>query len=214
VSRKSSTWAERFWPKVDRREPHECWPWTADTSSGGYGFFHVSKVKGKKTRMVASRAAWIITHGAIADDAVVCHSCDNPICVNPSHLFVGTKADNSSDMAAKGRSVSGERSPMAKLTWADVNAIRSAYSGGANLGELSRRYGCTRQTLREIVNGRTWRHYTVPVLPRQVQTPTKVTAKIKAEMAALASSGWSQYQLASRYGVSPSVVSRRLRGVR
>lgn len=88
---------ERFWSKVDRRGPDECWPWTACYSRNGYGWFGVN---GKG--WVATRMAWFLTHGS-PPDGFVCHRCDNPQCVNPAHLFVGSHTDNMRDAVAKGR---------------------------------------------------------------------------------------------------------------
>lgn len=90
---------ERFWPHVDRRGDAECWPWTGSMSSKGYGAIcRASKFIG------AHRLSWEIANGSrIPSGKVICHSCDNPKCVNPSHLLLGTQADNVRDMYAKGR---------------------------------------------------------------------------------------------------------------
>lgn len=89
-----------FWRHVDKRGPDECWPWTGGRNAKGYGCF---SIRGK--RSVATRASLEIATGKpVPDGMLACHTCDNPPCVNPAHLFVGTPRDNMQDQVAKGRS--------------------------------------------------------------------------------------------------------------
>ena len=145
--------AERFWPKVDKSAgPDACWIWKgAVTSKWGYGCFLMGgRVLG------AHRVAWILTNGDPGELCVL-HKCDNRVCVNPAHFFLGTKKDNSQDKMRKGRHPIGERAPQAKLTEAQVREIRALYRPG-NGRELGRRFGVKQSTISYIITRRHWAH--------------------------------------------------------
>ena len=127
-----------------------CWEWTGRRDADGYG---IAWVGGKKS--VASRLAYETYVAPIPVGMAVCHKCDNPPCVNPDHLFVGTTADNIHDSVRKGRFSRGEKIYTAKLTEADVRDIRNS---PGNLAELASKYGVHQNTIRRVINGRAWRH--------------------------------------------------------
>lgn len=152
----------RFWAKVDKRGPDECWPWKAYSMPGSYGQF------GCGSRVfLAHRISWIIANGSIPQHAgyhgfCVCHKCDNPKCVNPNHLFLGTNADNVHDMDKKGRRkvdpVFGEAHGKSKLTEKAVEEIRKARNAGMKMQPLADKFGISIVTVSAVCRRRTWRH--------------------------------------------------------
>lgn len=146
---------EAFWSRVDKSG--SCWLWTGPRDGKGYGRFTARYV-----HWLTHRYAWVITNGAIPEGLNVLHNCpdgDNPACVNPAHLFLGTTIDNNADMRAKNRHTHGEQSPHARLTESDVRAIRTDYATGAfSFAKLARRYGVSFGVVYRVVNRQAWRH--------------------------------------------------------
>lgn len=146
---------ERFWDRVYRGEG-ACQIWLGYVDRAGYG---VIRFNGKNH--LAHRASWIIEHGPIPDGAMVLHRCDNPSCVNPAHLFLGTQRNNMEDMVTKGRSHKpiGTRNASAVLTDDQVRDIRASYVPQyGSCVALARRYGVGRSTIWGIVKGNSWKH--------------------------------------------------------
>lgn len=145
----------RFWSKVD--VTGECWLWTRHITDAGYGQFTVSKGNFRLAHVVS----YALIKGAVPAGAEVCHRCDNPPCVRPEHLFLGTHEENIRDMFEKGRQ--GSRHPgmeryNARLTDDDVRAIRASLPYFGRTAELARRYGVSSTTIRAVLNDRKWRH--------------------------------------------------------
>lgn len=150
--------ADRFWCKVARGGPNECWPWQAYRQRGGYGRICVKDGR-RQPIQYAHRVAWEITHGD-PGAAYVLHRCDNPACCNPAHLFLGTQADNMRDRDAKGRQVParGARNGRAKLCESAVAEIRrlSAEDGLSHRG-IAARFAVSPSTVGDILRGESWR---------------------------------------------------------
>lgn len=149
--------AERFWKKVAVGRHCDCWEWLAFKNPKGYGM--VKDADGDSRP--AHRVAYRLAVGPIPDKMHVLHRCDNPSCVNPSHLFLGTNFDNVADRVAKGRSgaLRGEGSPVSKLTADQVSDIRARYGGKrGEIIALATEFGVDRTNIAYILKRKTWRH--------------------------------------------------------
>ena len=144
---------DRFWGKVTIGDG--CWEWQACGSREGYGRFGL----GGRV-LLAHRVSWTFANGPIPAGMHVLHRCDNPACVRPGHLFLGTNDDNIADMDAKGRRKGGvgSRHGSAKLTEADVPKARALVASGMTQREAGKLLGVSRWTVGRIVRGKTWRH--------------------------------------------------------
>jgi len=164
--------SDNFWENADKKADG-CWLWKGATSDG-YGQIRFS---GRSQR--AHRVAWLLAHGDIPSGLYVCHHCDVRMCVNPSHLFLGTHADNIADMWNKDRGPIGNRSarrrhpesysqsvlnmrgegaPLAKLRDEDILDIRSRRANGETLKSIAQRYGVDSTNVGCIVRRKTWKH--------------------------------------------------------
>lgn len=142
---------DSFCKRLDMSSRDSCWEWQGSRYAKGYG---CTSYKGRKLH--AHRLAWILARGAIPDGMMVCHTCDNPPCCNPNHLFLGTNSDNVRDSIGKGRrDQRGECNNCAKLTSTQVLAIRRSHE---NKSALARMFGVSRRAIQLIKNHQTWSH--------------------------------------------------------
>lgn len=140
--------AERFWGKVEKTAG--CWLWTEGTNGRGYGRFYATSLR---RQVPAHRFAFKLQFGSIPRGLVVCHACDVPLCVNPSHLFLGTQAENMADAVNKGRMRPG----IVKLSPADIPCIRWRLAAGELQQAIAADYGVSSPAISRIATGSTWR---------------------------------------------------------
>jgi len=159
----SESFESRFWSNIYKTSKDSCWLWTAAKNAMGYGV--IGKGPCNSGNVLAHRASWIIHNGAIPDGSCVLHKCDTPACVNPNHMWLGTRPENNADMARKGRrraiGPAPERAANAKLSWSKVAEIRSIYNQGKT-GQvpLSKMFGVSQHAIWAIINNITWRDAT------------------------------------------------------
>lgn len=142
--------SERFWAKVLKTDG--CWFWTG-TVAGGYGQFSAAD----GSRVTAHRFSWELQNGAIPEGLLACHDCDNPLCVRPTHIFLGDTSANMRDMSAKGRHPKQNSRYWAKLTPAQAVDI---FQSTSSLTVLSQRHGVSTSAIASIKSGRRWAHVT------------------------------------------------------
>lgn len=170
---------ERFWSKVEIRGENECWIWQATTNQSGYG-----RIRVNGTLFQAHRIAYVIRNGSIDDALFCCHTCDNPPCCNPSHLFLGTASDNMQDMSRKGRNISQTH---------PENLARGDKHGSHTHPE--RHWSRT--------------HPEVAIARRGEGNPSaKLTSTQVTEIRVLRKQGFGQSQIAKMFGISRSQVAR------
>lgn len=151
---------KRFWKHV--RKTETCWLWPI--GKGKTYRPRMRRGRASEGSELVSRASWRIHFGDIPDGLFVCHKCDVWNCVRPSHLFLGTQADNLRDMAKKrrhwlqghGHLVAADKNSHSKLSWKQVRQIRYASTIGSSGSSLAKKFGVHRNNIYEIIHGRTW----------------------------------------------------------
>lgn len=145
--KESGTIEDRFFSRFDVVDSG-CWQWRAHSDKDGYGILPTNS-----SSIRAHRLSYEIYKGAIPQGMVVCHKCDNPGCVNPDHLFIGTSKDNAQDALRKGRNYTGDKNSRARLSWEEVDAIRASTKPYSILAE---KYQVSVSTIKDVRRRRTW----------------------------------------------------------
>lgn len=211
----------RFWSKVTVGDRSECWEWRGARLASGYGEFSVN---GKNHR--AHRIAYQLSVGDISDGLHICHSCDNPGCVNPAHLWEGTPADNIADRDAKGRNRAprGSERPNSILTEDAVRDIRLRYATGrVTQKQLASEHGVDTTTVTRIISGQNWKHIKSTLTPEQIEMATdsnrargersgraKLTLADVVEIRRKFAAGASKSELGREYGVSANTIGNAI----
>jgi hypothetical protein len=150
---------KRFWSKVAiTANENKCWNWIAGTCPKGYGKIYIVIEKGIERTYKASRISYLINFGVYPGELLVCHTCDNPLCVNPKHLFLGTEKDNAQDRKKKNRQhdQNGEKNGSAILTEDKVKEIRRLYSIGVYQRKIGKLFGIGQYHVSRIVTNKIW----------------------------------------------------------
>lgn len=206
---------DRFWERVAKTEG--CWNWTGATNKGGYGSFSPTA---ELSKTISHRFSWELHNGPIPEGMLVCHHCDNPRCVNPNHLFLGTPQDNMTDKVLKGRWRGGyPRRPLAqprKLRIGErlegnIEEIIEKRKSGKTLFEIAASFGCDKGVIRRILERRGLYE---PIKPGP-RTPHNVrTAEVrdrKEEISTLLASKTSVSRMAKILGVGRATMVRILK---
>lgn len=151
---KRKTIEDRFWPKVAMSMT--CWLWTGSKMPRGYGRIGGGGKRGNP--LLAHRVSWEIHFGKIPARLIVCHRCDNPSCVNPTHLFVGTHEDNTQDAVRKGRISRGSSRHNARLSEKDIPEVRRRLAIGESYSSVAALFGVSAALIGDVARGVTWKH--------------------------------------------------------
>lgn len=188
----------RFWAKVERRGPSECWPWVG-AKSHTYGMFQVPSL-GRPTS--AHRVAYVLECGSVPSGLVVRHRCATKVCVNPSHLLLGTQKDNMNDAM---------HDLIRTLCKYDAADIRAKYASGEEAEDLAAAYGVAPSHIRGIVRNQIWVDHSYK--PHPIRQKRALTMKQVAAAKRLHFGGETITALAEQYGVALSTMWEAIRGV-
>ena len=148
-----------FWSRVSKKSDSECWQWTGEHTSLGYGRVSIGSAKTRR-RIVATRVSYFLHYGIDPKEKFVCHKCDNPPCVNPLHLFLGTSKQNMQDAKRKNRTLKGARHPRpnAVISPEIVREIRSRKAQGEHVDKIADRFNVSVSSVYKVCGNLRWQH--------------------------------------------------------
>lgn len=209
-----------FWARVAKSS--NCWIWRGSFFSNGYGSIPTKKLKGKAS--LAHRISWELANGPIQNGKLVLHKCDNPACVRPSHLFIGTHSDNYADAKSKNRirygTSPGVKSGNSKFTMRDIEKIRRlAADGKLTAVEIANSFGVNPRTISRIAVGKSYRNEGGAIAPfgpprGEKSGKAKLTEKDVVYLRKAVAAGDSYTRLAEELNVSPDAVRGAVIGAR
>lgn len=206
--RNSISLLEKFETYVIKNSGDQCWSWKGHTAHGGYGM-----TSNNNKGLRAHRASWIIHYGEIPEGLFVLHHCDNPICSNPKHLFLGTAKDNMQDCKSKGRNRHiphpGEKNATSKLTNEIVNEIRKLAEQGIRSSEIAKKFNISHRHINRIEKSDAWAH-----LPSEYSliSHTKLNKEKVFKIRELLNSNCFYSTIAKMFNVSKTTISHIKRG--
>jgi hypothetical protein len=208
----SPTIADRLWRHTSKSvDVNACWPWTG-CLIGRYGRISTGTRdrNGRYGVERAHRVSYEIHNGPIPPGLFVLHSCDNPPCVNPKHLHLGTNVDNMREAVERKRFPLGEAKATARLSEQQVCEMRRRLHAGERVGAVAGAYGVDRSTVRRVASGIYWGHVGEPVWRSRRR---RLSSAEREEMRRLRSDGWALRDLGARFGVHEASASRLCFGV-
>jgi DNA-binding XRE family transcriptional regulator len=194
---------DRFWSKIDIKDDDDCWNWLKGKGKNGYGQFSVGLKK-----IGAHQFSYLINNkiNKIDDKIFVCHSCDNKLCTNPKHLWLGTSLDNMGDCKLKKRNPIGSKHGNSKILEKDVKKIRIMYSDNKySVNEIAKQFNVSHATIQRIATGDIWKHVDFPFSKHRYK---RIGIELAHKIRELYKSGeYSQKQLCDIYNICSSGIS-------